>query len=158
MDLTVQPLQHASGESVNRLVSLRVLALVAALTIPWGLASVVRATPIPPNTPPALDQFLSAVANATPRHTRLLVAGSLSALVFYRATYRLYPRAVDGYLVRPYTAVDSWVGLPPTWSTAVGYARRVHARYVALWESPFSPPATMIRLRYSGGVLVELPR
>ncbi len=143
---------------VNHPVGLRVLALVAVLTIPWGLMTVVRATPIPPNTPPALDQFLSAVANATPRHTRLLVAGGLPALVFYRATYRLYPRAVDGYLIRPYTAVDDWVGLPPTWSATVRYARRVHARYVALWESSFSPPSTVIRMRYAGGILAELPR
>lgn len=137
-------------------VPLHRLMLVAALTIPWGLVTALRATPIPPNAPRALDRFLADVAAATPPHTRLLVAGQPSALVFYRATYRLYPRAVVGYLVRPYTAIDGWVGAPATWPAAVRFARRKGARLIALWGSEVTPPATAIVWRRDDGVLARI--
>lgn len=132
------------------------LVLVAALTIPWGLVTALRATPIPPNAPPALDRFLADVAMATPPRTRLLVAGQPSALVFYRATYGLYPRAVVGYLVRPYTAIDGWVGAPATWSAAVRFAQRKGAQFIALWGSEVTPPATAILWHRDNGVLARV--
>jgi hypothetical protein len=136
----------------------RLLLLAALLTVPWGLFTALHTAPIPPNTPPELDRFLSDVATATSPRARLLVAGGLPALVFYRATYRLYPRTVVGYLVRPYTDVDGWVGAPATWAAAARYAREAGVRYVALWESGVVPPPAWVRLHRDGGVLVEVSR
>jgi hypothetical protein len=133
-----------------------VLVLVFIATVPWGVLSALRASPIPPNTPPTLDRFLAEVASSTGPRSRILVTGSLPALVFYRATYRLYPRAVIGYLVRPYTSVYDWVGEPDSWSAAVRYGRRFHVRYVALWGD-LPAPEHRILWRRDGGVLVELP-
>ncbi|HZS92417.1 MAG TPA: hypothetical protein VFE42_33630 [Chloroflexota bacterium] len=136
----------------------RLLLLAALLTVPWGLFTALHTAPIPPNTPPELDRFLSDVAAVAPPRARLLVAGGLPALAFYRATYRLYPRTVVGYLVRPYTDVDGWVGVPDTWAAAARYARAAGVRYVALWESSVVPPPARVRLRKDGGVLVEMSR
>lgn len=148
---------RGTATSLANLRPLRALLLVALLTVPWGLVTALHTAPIPPNTPPALDRFLSAVATATPPHARLLVAGQLPALVFYRATYRLYPRTVVGYLVKPYTSVDDWVGTPDTWAAALQYARHAHVRYVALWDNiSVAPPATVL-LRRDGGMVIEMP-
>jgi hypothetical protein len=136
----------------------RGLMLAALLIVPWGLVTALHTAPIPPNAPPELDRFLADVAAATPARARLLVAGVPPALVFYRATYRLYPRTVVGYLVRPYTEVDGWVGSPDTWAGAAQYARRARVQYVALWDSSASPPAAATRLRRDGGVLAEIGR
>lgn len=131
----------------------RGLVLAAALTLPWGIVAALRAAPIPSNAPPALDRFLSDVARATSPRDRVLVAGDLGALVFYRAAYRLYPRTVVGYLVRPYTVVNNWVGAPGSWPAAVRYAEKAHASYIALWGSQVTPDLRTIRFRQDGGVL-----
>jgi hypothetical protein len=134
------------------------LLLAAAIMIPFGLATALRTPPIPPNTPPALDRFLTDIARATPAHARLLVAGSLTSLVFYRGTVRLYPRPVVGYLVRDYTTVSDWVGVPATWAQARQYARHTHARYVALWGTAIAPPPTSVLMRRDSGVLAAVSR
>jgi hypothetical protein len=135
----------------------RGLLLAAAIMIPFGLATALRTPPIPPNTPPALDRFLTDVARTTP-HARVLVARSLTSLVFYRATVRLYPRPIVGYLVRDYTTVSEWVGVPATWAQAWHYARHTHARYVALWGTAIAPPPTSVLMRRDSGVLAEVSR
>jgi len=131
--------------------------LVALLIGAPGLFVTLQAAPIPPNAPPspALDTFIAAVRDRTPRAARVLVAGAPPALVFYRATYLLYPRAV--YTAFPTDYAHGGIAPPTDWPSLRRLARQDGASYVLLWALPVAPSgATLIRSADGTGALVQL--
>ena len=118
------------------------LVLAALLVAVPGLLASIGAASSPPALPAplALDSFLATVARHTPASPRtvLLVAGDPPALVFYRATYRLYPRTVRTAFAVDYRHATSTPAA--TWPALRGLARSVGAGYVLLWGIPVVPP------------------
>ena len=127
-----------------------VVALLIALP---GFLVTLRATPVPPDAPPTLDRFLAAVRGVTPPAAHVLVAGAPPALVFYRATYLLYPRTVTTAFPTDYA--HRWTAPPISWRDLERRARRQSARYILLWALPVAP-AGLVRMRVSAGTLVEV--
>ena len=129
------------------------MALVAFLIALPGFLVTVRAAPSPPDAPPTLDRFLVAVRGITPPAAHILVAGARPALVFYRATYLLYPRTVDTAFPTDYA--HRGTALPISWHDLERRARRQGARYILLWALPVAPTSA-VRMRFSAGTLVEV--
>ena len=129
------------------------MVFVAFLIALPGFLVTVRATPIPPDAPPTLDRFLAAVRGATPPAAHVLVAGASPALVFYRATYLLYPRTVTTAFPTDYA--HRGTAPPISWRDLERRARRQGARYILLWALPLAP-ARAVRMRFSSGTLVEV--
>ncbi len=131
--------------------------LVALLIGAPGLFVTLQAAPLPPTAPPspALDTFIDAVRDRTPRAARVLVAGDPPALVFYRATYLLYPRAV--YTAFPTDYAHGGTAPPTDWPSLRRLARQDGASYVLLWALPVAlSGATLIRSADGTGALVQL--
>ena len=137
---------HRSG----RPAAMVLVALVIALP---GFLVTVRATPMPPNARPTLDRFLAAVRGVTPPAAHVLVAGAPPALVFYRATYLLYPRTVSTAFPTDYA--HRWTAPPISWCDLERRARRQGARYILVWALPVAP-GSVVRMRFSVGTLVEV--
>jgi hypothetical protein len=129
------------------------MVFVALLIALPGFLVTVRATPIRPAAPPALDRFLAAVRGVTPPAAHVLVAGAQPALVFYRATYLLYPRTV--YTAFPTDYVHRGTAPSISWRALERRARRQSARYILLWALPVAPAST-VRRRFGTGTLVEV--
>jgi len=130
--------------------------LVALLIGAPGLFVTMQAAPIPPNAPPspALDSFIAAVRDRTPRTARVLVAGNPPALVFYRATYLLYPRTV--YAAFPTDYAHGGTAPPTDWPSLRRLARQDGASYVLLWDVPVARSgATSIRSADGNGALIQ---
>jgi hypothetical protein len=130
-----------------------VMVVVALLIALPGLLVTSRATPIPPNAPPALDRFLAAVDHLTPPTAHILVAGAPPALVFYRATYLLYPRIVYTAFATDYA--HGWTAPAVNWRALLRRAHRAGARHVLLWALPVAPHATVV-VRAGLGWLVQV--
>jgi hypothetical protein len=118
-----------------------------------GFLVTIRATPIPPDAPPTLDHVLAAVRGVTPPAAHVLVAGGRPALVFYRATYLLYPRTVTTAFPTDYA--HRGTAPPISWRDLERRARRQGARYILLWALPVAP-ASAVRMRLSAGTMVEV--
>jgi hypothetical protein len=129
------------------------MVFVALLIALPGFLVTVGATPIPPNAPPTLDRFLAAVRGITPPAAHVLVAGAPPALVFYSATYLLYPRTV--YTAFPTDYAHRGTAPPISWRDLERRARRQGARYILLWALPVAP-ASAVRMHFSAGTLVEV--
>ena len=134
----------------SRPAAMMFVALLIALP---GFLVTIRATPIPPDAPPTLDRFLVAVRGVTPPAAHVLVAGARPALVFYRATYLLYPRTVDTAFPTDYA--HRGTAPPISWRDLERRARRQGARYILLWALPVAP-ASAVRMRFGAGTLVEV--
>ncbi len=131
--------------------------LVALLIGAPGLVVTMQAAPIPPSALPSplLDAFIAAVRDRTPQTARVLVAGNPPALVFYRATYLLYPRAV--YTAFPTDYAHGGTAPPTGWPSLRRLARRDGADYVLLWALPIARSGvTPIRSKDGSGALVQL--
>jgi len=131
--------------------------LVALLIGAPGLFVTLQAAPLPLTAPPSpsLDTFIAAVRDRTPRTARVLVAGNPSTLVFYRATYLLYPRAV--YTAFPTDYAHGGTAPPTDWPSLRRLARQDGASYVLLWALPVAlSGATLIRSADGTGALVQL--
>ena len=129
------------------------IVFVALLIALPGFLVTVRATPLPSDAPPTLDRFLAAVRGVTPPAAHVLVAGARPALVFYRATYLLYPRTVDTAFPTDYA--HRGTAPPISWRDLERRARRQGARYILLWALPVAP-SSVVRMRLSVGTLVEV--
>jgi len=131
------------------------MALVALLIALPGLA--VEATspraPVASDLPPTLDGFLVRVSAATPPDARILVAGAPPAVVFYRATLRLYPRRVSSALPTDYAHASAAPRV--RWSGLARQARLLRARYVLLWDLPLATPPTAL-VHAGAGALIEV--
>ncbi len=131
--------------------------LVALLIGAPGLFVTMQAEPIPPSAPPSplLDSFITAVRDRTPQTARVLVAGNPPALVFYRATYLLYPRTV--YTAFPTDYAHGGTAPPTDWPSLRRLARQDGADYVLLWALPVTPSGvTPTRSKDGSGALVQL--
>ena len=129
------------------------MVFVALLIALPGFLVTVRATPMPRDASPTLDGFLAAVRGATPPAAHVLVAGTQPGLVFYRATYLLYPRTV--YTAFPTDYAHRGTAPPISWRDLERRARRQGARYILLWALPVAP-ASAVRMHFSAGTLVEV--
>ena len=128
------------------------LAVCLMIALP-GLLVVARAAPASSGVPPRLDGFLAAVRDATPPHARLLAYGAPPALIFYRATYLLYPRTVCSAAATDYAHGSVASALP--WPTVRRLAHRDGARYVIVWALPLAVHGTVL-LRSGAGTLIEI--
>ena len=129
------------------------IVFVALLIALPGFLVTVRATPLPSDAPPTLDRFLVAVRGITPPAAHILVAGARPALVFYRATYLLYPRTVSTAFPTDYA--HRGTARPISWRDLERRARHDGARYILLWALPVAP-ASAVRMRFGAGTLVEV--
>lgn len=100
-----------------------------------------------------MDAFFSAVRAATPPTARILIAGAPPGLVFYRATYDLYPRRA--YTAFPIDYAHSAVAPPTSWRALQAMARRDGATYVVTWQLPLTPRG-IVRVRTRFGSLIEV--
>lgn len=131
--------------------------MVALLIGGPGLFVTMQAAPIPSNTQPSpsLDTFIALVRGRTPQTARVLVAGNPPALVFYRATYLLYPRTV--YAAFPTDYAHGGSAPPTAWPSLRRLARQDGADYVLLWSLPVARSGAMvIRPAEGSGALVRM--
>ncbi len=113
------------------------LIVVPGLWADGGMLAAVRS-----DIPPALDRFLDSSRRTTPTTARILVAGTTPALVFSRATARLYPRRVYSAFPADYVRGRTTPGT--RWSDLLQLAHHDGAVYILLWSLPqlSSGPAT----------------
>lgn len=141
------PDAHGIGET-------RLLPLLFALIACPGII-LAAARPEPRDVPHGIDRFLATARNATPANARLLAYGYPGALVFYRATYMLYPRTVFSAMPTDY---DHRALAPAmNWGAVLRLALIDRAGYVASW-SVAVPRSANVLVRSGNGTLVEIPR
>ena len=139
---TERPRSAGDGRSVPHGIAGRggilPIAVAAFLIIPLGIWDSARMFHIISSTPPSItivpsfNHFLSRADARTPATARiaLYAYGNSGGLLFFRASYMLYPRPVF-----PLMNIDSFSWSGPTLSRRdlMSRARSVHATYLLVW-------------------------
>lgn len=141
--------------NLDRRCSLTLMALLALLiALPGLIIDTQAAHNLASVVPPKLERFLNAMRAVTSPTARVLVAGSPPDMVFYRATYVLYPRIVYSAYT-PQRRYMSWTAPPLTWPNLQRIAHHDGARYVLLWELPVIPHG-VVHMHNGPAELVEV--